>query len=74
MQYLEQVPDTIKVAAAISAPALTFLGISVEQWTFVLSAVVSILFIIEKLPTFIERCRSFMKWIKNVKRKKQENP
>ena len=64
------VPDTLKVSTAVAAPVLTFLGVSVEQWTFILSAIVSLLFIIEKLPVFIQRCKSFIEWMRDVKRKK----
>lgn len=61
---IEQIPDGLKVATAVSAPVLTFLGVSVEQWTFVLSAIVSLLFIIEKLPVFISRCKQAYSWMK----------
>ena len=63
-QTVEQIPDGIKVATAVSAPALSFLGVSVEDWTFILSAIVSFLFIVEKLPVFISRCRALGQWIK----------
>ena len=72
MQYLDQIPDGIKITGAIAAPALTFLGVSVEQWTFVLSAIVSLLFIVEKLPVFIRRCKEAIQWIRDVKRRKKE--
>lgn len=68
--YTQHVPDTLKVSTAISAPVLTFLGVSVEQWTFVLSATVSLLFIIEKLPTTIERLKQLKRWIDAKKRGK----
>jgi hypothetical protein len=64
---VDHIPDTIKVGVSVAAPGLHFLGVSVEQWTFVLSAAVSILFIIEKLPMLISRVRAFIKWIKKVK-------
>jgi hypothetical protein len=64
------VPDTLKVSTAVAAPVLTFLGVSVEQWTFILSAIVSFLFIIEKLPVFIQRCKSFIEWMRDVRREK----
>lgn len=60
---LEQVPDVAKVAVATSAPALTVFGVSVEQWTFVLSAVVSLLFIVEKLPIFIRSLKQIVQII-----------
>lgn len=64
---LDQVPDGVKVAGAMTAPVLTFLGITVEDWTFILSAFVSILFIIEKLPMFINRVRAFIRWMREAK-------
>lgn len=69
--YADQVPDSLKLATAVSAPVLTFLGIAVEQWTFVLSAVVSLFFIIEKFPTIVKRIVEFITWMKNVKKRKQ---
>lgn len=70
-EILENIPDAAKVVTAVSAPALTLFGVSVEQWTFVLSAVVSILFIIEKLPVFIRRCKEFYKVIRDVIQKRK---
>ena len=67
MTTLEQIPDTLKIGVSVSAPALAFLGVSVEDWTFVLSAIVSILFIIEKMPMLITRIKSLIQWIKKVK-------
>ena len=72
MQYLDQIPDGVKITGAVAAPVLTFLGVSVEQWTFVLSAIVSILFIIEKLPIFIRRCKEAIQWIRDVRNNKKE--
>ena len=63
---LDQVPDSIKVAGAVSAPVLTFLGITVEDWTFILSAIVSFMFIVEKMPMFISKVKAFIKWMKEV--------
>ncbi len=65
MNITENIPDSVKVAVSVS-PSLSyvFLGLPLETWTYVLSAVVSIMFIIEKLPVFIERCRQFYKWIR----------
>jgi hypothetical protein len=67
--YSNQVPDGIKVAAAVSAPALTFLGITVEEWTFILSGIVSVFFIIEKFPMFLQRMRQLRQYIREVWRR-----
>lgn len=67
--YLDQVPDGVKVVASVSTPVLSILGFPVEQWGFVLSAIVAAMFIIEKLPMVIHRVVSLVKWIKSVKQK-----
>lgn len=68
---LQTVPDTVKVAATAAAPALTFLGVQVEQWGYVISAIVGILFIIEKIPGAAKNISLFVEWVKNgIKRKK----
>lgn len=60
----EHIPDGIKVGVSVSAPALTVAGVPLEQWTFILSAIVSILFIIEKLPMLINRVKQLYMKIK----------
>ena len=62
--YMEQVPDSIKLAASGAAPTLAFIGISIENWGYVLSAIVSIMFIIEKFPVVVTRLRQFRDWVK----------
>lgn len=66
-QALENIPDGIKVGTAVSAPMLNLFGVPIEEWTFILSAIVSLLFIIEKLPIFILRCKTFVRWLKERK-------
>lgn len=51
MKIVENIPDSVKVLGSVSPPALTFFGIAVQEWTYVLSALISIMFIIEKIPT-----------------------
>lgn len=50
MQILEQVPDSVKLTAAAASPVLTFLGIPLQEWVYIASLVMTILFIIEKIP------------------------
>lgn len=56
------IPDGAKVAVSVTAPVLTLFGITVEDWTYILSAIVSVLFIIEKTPTMIKRVKELWKW------------
>lgn len=70
---IENALDTTKVALATSAPVLTFLGIPIDQWTYILSAIVSIFFLIEKSPVVIRRLTTFKNWIKRKKRVKDES-
>ena len=64
MQILEQIPDQYKVAASVAAPVLTIFGVTLEEWTFILSGIVSLLFIIEKLPKVIKVVKQFWEWLK----------
>ncbi len=65
----QAVPDSAKLTAIAAAPVLTILGMSLQEWTYVLSAIVSLFFILEKLPMVITRIKTFKKWIVNVRRK-----
>jgi len=66
MNISENIPDSVKVAVSVSpSVSYVFLGLPLETWTYVLSAIVSIMFIIEKAPVFIQRCKQFYKWIRN---------
>lgn len=50
-EYVEQTPDSIKIAVAAAPPVGTYIfGLSLQEWTYVLSILLTILFIIEKIP------------------------
>ncbi len=49
---VETVPDSVKVVAAGAAPMASLFGLTAEEWSFVLSSIVAILFIVEKLYKF----------------------
>lgn len=55
---VEHIPDSIKVAIASGAPMASLFGLTVEEWSFVLSGIVALLFILEKLYKFYKWCRS----------------
>lgn len=57
-QISEHIPDSAKVAIAGSAPMASLFGLTVEEWSFVLSGVVALLFILEKLYRFY-------RWVRN---------
>jgi len=46
---INQIPDSVKVVLATSAPMASLFGLTVEEWSFTLSGIVALLFIIEKL-------------------------
>lgn len=50
---LEQVPDSAKITSVAITPILSIFGVPLEQWVYVLSAIMTILFIIEKIPKVI---------------------
>lgn len=68
-QLTQDTSDVIKVGTAVSAPTLSLFGVPVEQWTFILSGIVSILFIIEKSPVLLIRIKALIQWIKNLRKK-----
>ena len=55
---METIPDSAKVIATAAAPMASLFGLTVEEWSFVLSGIVALLFILEKLYRFY-------KWMRN---------
>lgn len=55
---METIPDSAKVIATAAAPMASLFGLTVEEWSFVLSGIVALLFILEKLYRFY-------KWVRN---------
>lgn len=66
-EQLASVPDSVKIGIATGSSALTLFGVSVQDWMYILSAIVSILFIIEKAPVLFVRAKEFWNWIKNAR-------
>ena len=62
-ESLQQIPDTVKIAVATGSSALTFIGIPVQEWMYILSAIVSLMFVIEKVPVMVERLKQFKRWV-----------
>lgn len=73
MSVLEQIPDSLKVTAATTPTALSLWGVPVEQWMFIASAIVSVMFMIEKAPVCIKNILTFVRWIKKLKPLKENN-
>ena len=65
----QSIPDSAKLAAVATAQVLSVMGISLEDWTYILSAIVSVFFILEKLPMVINRVRTFNEWVRRKKQK-----
>lgn len=65
--HLDQIPDGAKVAASAAAPVLSLLGLPLQEWTYILSAIVSVLFIIEKTPVLIARIKQLKDYVKRKK-------
>lgn len=55
---VETIPDSAKVVVAAASPMASLFGLTVEEWSFVLSGIVALLFILEKLYRFY-------KWVKD---------
>lgn len=60
---VEAVPDSLKVGASVAPAALTMFGIGLQDWVYITSAIVSLMFMIEKMPIVIQRFRTFANWI-----------
>lgn len=63
-EHLASVPDSVKLTLATGTSALTLFGITVQDWMYIGSAIVSILFIVEKSPIFIERVKELYSWLR----------
>lgn len=70
MQIYEHVPDSVKLAVAAGPPGLFFLGMPMEHWILIMSAIASILVIIEKLPKAIDSIHNLIERFKNGNRNK----
>lgn len=65
MQVFEHIPDSAKLAIAAGPPGLYFLGLPVEHWILIMSAIASLLVIIEKLPKALDSINNLRKRFKN---------
>lgn len=65
--HLDQIPDGAKVVGSVAAPILTLFGIPIAEWTYVLSAIVSLLFIIEKSPMLYQKLKDLYEYVKRKK-------
>lgn len=65
----EQIPDSVKLASVTTPSIMTLWGIPVEQWMYVASAIVSVMFVIEKAPIVVRNIKTFIRWAKSVKSK-----
>ena len=66
----EKIPETAKVTTAVGPAVMTLMGMPLDQWILVLSAIVSLLVIIEKLPKVITAIQNIVQWVKG----KRDNP
>lgn len=55
---METIPDSAKVVVAAASPMASLFGLTVEEWSFVLSGAVALLFILEKLYRFYRWARN----------------
>lgn len=65
MQVLDQIPDSAKLTVATVPPGLYLFGMPMEHWILILSAIASLLVIIEKLPKALD---SIQKLVNRFKR------
>ncbi len=67
MNIYEQVPESAKLSTALGPAAFSLMGMPLEQWVYVLSAVVSLFIIIEKLPKVVHSIKSMKDWLTGKK-------
>ncbi len=64
-EYVEQTPDSVKLITAGVAPVTTyFLGLPLQEWTYILSIILTLLFIIEKVPKTIATIKLLIRKIR----------
>lgn len=66
MQFLEQVPDNVKLGIVAATPTLTFLGLTLESWTYILSITFTLMLIIDKIPVVYKRLKAGYAKIKQM--------
>lgn len=64
IQQIENISDTAKLVTATTTPVLSMFGVPIEQWVFVLSAILTVLFIVEKLPKALDSVRRMYRWMR----------
>jgi hypothetical protein len=64
-EIYDKIPETAKVGTAVGPAALTLAGLPLDQWILILSAIVSLLVIIEKLPRAIDSMKILIAKFKN---------
>lgn len=71
MQVLDQIPDSAKITVATVPPGLYLFGMPMEHWILILSAIASLLVIIEKLPKALDSIQKlinrFNRWRSGTK-------
>lgn len=70
MQIHEHIPDSVKLAIAAGPPGLYFFGLPVEHWILIMSAIASVLVIIEKIPKALDSILILKERFKNGNRSK----
>ncbi len=71
LDVVKETPESIKVTAAIAPPGLSLMGASIEEWSFILACIVSLIIIVEKLPVVVKRITAFIDWMRDVIRKRK---
>lgn len=72
MNILEQIPESIKVTVATSAPVLSFMGMPIQTWSWILSIIVALMVMVEKFPLMLERAKQLKEWFNETFRKQSK--
>ena len=64
-EYVDQTPDSVKLITAGVTPVTTYvLGLPLQEWTYILSIILTLLFIIEKVPKTIATIKLLIRKIR----------
>lgn len=56
--------EALTMAPPLGVTGFTLWGHPLAEWVYILTALYTIFLIVDKLPTVVERVRSFVGWIK----------
>lgn len=60
----EDISDVIKGSFALGPPAVTFMGVPLQDWMYYVSIFAALLLICERLPAAYRNIKEMIQWVK----------